>query len=252
MTSPLHCAAGKADPVGPGLNLNFDADDDFLGDGAKASNLPDFSDLDKQLQQEDCNAAVNQVRYPSAIDEHLWLSMNCSNCCVHTVTYCCYWISQDGYPAAATAPSVIVAEAPDANILKTRTYVSHSTLFNCWVWWDVHGVHRETKSESWVRTVLFFGFDHTSTTQKKTSKSFSLYKRSIDLLWGKGMLRKSSCNIQVISSLVPYCAVKILPYSLTERTISFESCSLFALEIWFIHDVSGQGTATSRILWMSA
>lgn len=72
---------GKADPVGPGLNLNFDADDDFLGDGAaKASNLPDFSDLDKQLQQE------------------------------------------DGYPAAATAPSVIVAEAPDANILKTRTY----------------------------------------------------------------------------------------------------------------------------------
>ena len=31
---------------------------------------------------------------------------------------------QDGYPAAATAPSVIVAEAPDANILKTRTYVS--------------------------------------------------------------------------------------------------------------------------------
>jgi len=72
MTSRLNCGAGKADPVGPGLNLNFDADDDFLGDGAaKASNLPDFSDLDKQLQQEDCNAAVNQVKYPSAIDEHL-------------------------------------------------------------------------------------------------------------------------------------------------------------------------------------
>lgn len=42
---------GKADPVGPGLT--FDADDDFLGGGAKPSNLPDFSDLDKQLQQED-------------------------------------------------------------------------------------------------------------------------------------------------------------------------------------------------------
>jgi len=69
---------GKEEAVGPGLNFN--ADDDFLGDGAKPSNLPDFSDLDKQLQQE------------------------------------------DGYPAAATAPSVIVAEAPDANILKTRTY----------------------------------------------------------------------------------------------------------------------------------
>lgn len=71
---------GKAE-VGP--VLNFNADDDFLGDGAKASNLPDFSDLDKQLQEE------------------------------------------DGYPAAsapAAPASVIVAEAPDANILKTRTY----------------------------------------------------------------------------------------------------------------------------------
>lgn len=41
---------GKEEAVGPGLNFN--ADDDFLGDGAKPSNLPDFSDLDKQLQQE--------------------------------------------------------------------------------------------------------------------------------------------------------------------------------------------------------
>ena len=40
--------ASHADPVGPGLTFN--ADDDFLG--AKASKLPDFSDLDKELQEE--------------------------------------------------------------------------------------------------------------------------------------------------------------------------------------------------------
>ena len=224
MTSRLNCGAGKADPVGPGLNLNFDADDDFLGDGAaKASKLPDFSDLDKQLQQEDCNAAVNQVKYPSAIDEHLlyehvWtvLYIQCTDV-YSTVVVCCCWILQDGYPAAATAPSVIVAEAPDANILKTRTYVSHSNLLNCWVCWDVHDVHSETKSESWVRTVLFFWFAHTSTSPEKTLKSFSLYKRSIELVWGKGTLRKARATFksyQALCLIVPHCAIKTLPYSI--------------------------------------
>ena len=250
MTSRLNCGAGKADPVGPGLNLNFDADDDFLGDGAKASNLPDFSDLDKQLQQEDCNAAVNQVKYPSAIDEHLlyehvWtvLYIQCTDV-YSTVVVCCCWILQDGYPAAATAPSVIVAEAPDANILKTRTYVSHSNLLNCWVCWDVHS---ETKSESWVRTVLFFWFAHTSTSPEKNIEEFQFVQAFNWTRVGKRYAAQSSCNIQVISSIVPHCAslCLIVPhcaslclivlskhshtpsYSPTEPTISlifFESC----------------------------
>ncbi|CAE7596452.1 ATG3 [Symbiodinium natans] len=65
-----------------GKGIVFNADDDFLGGGAAASTLPDFSDLDQQLQEDD---------YPAA-----------------------------GY--AAPSGGVVVAEAPDANIVKTRTY----------------------------------------------------------------------------------------------------------------------------------
>eukprot|EP00913_Durusdinium_trenchii_P013725 g12887.t1 len=54
---------GKAE-VGP--VLNFNADDDFLGDGAKASNLPDFSDLDKQLQEEDGYPAASAPAAPAS------------------------------------------------------------------------------------------------------------------------------------------------------------------------------------------
>jgi len=65
-----------------GKGIVFNADDDFLGGGAAASTLPDFSDLDQQLQEDD---------YPSA-----------------------------GY--AAPSGGLVVAEAPDTNIVKTRTY----------------------------------------------------------------------------------------------------------------------------------
>ena len=94
-----------------------------------------------------------------------------------------------------------------------------------------------------------FRFAHTRAivnSQEKTLKGFRLYKRSIELLWGKGTLRKSSGNIQVISSIVPHCDIKTLGQS------AFESCWLFLLAIWFIQDVSGQGSATFGILWMSA
>ena len=55
---------GKGEAVGPGLNFN--ADDDFLGDGAKPSNLPDFSDLDKQLQEARnlcCGIIIHQRKF---------------------------------------------------------------------------------------------------------------------------------------------------------------------------------------------
>ena len=258
MTSRLNCGAGKADPVGPGLNLNFDADDDFLGDGAaKASNLPDFSDLDKQLQQEDCNAAVNQVKYPSAIDEHLlyehvWtvLYIQCTDV-YSTVVVCCCWILQDGYPAAATAPSVIVAEAPDANILKTRTYVSHSNLLNCWVCWDVHDVHSETKSESWVRTVLFFGLLTQAPVQKKhwrVSVCTSVQLNSCGEKVRCAKLVQHSSHIKHCASLC-YQNTPILHHTPQRNRQSawfflkaaklYLSCSLFVLAIWFIQEVTG-------------
>ncbi|CAJ1389104.1 unnamed protein product [Effrenium voratum] len=64
-----------------GPSLRLDADDDFLGGGGSGSGggggyLPDFSDLDKQLQEDD-------------------------------------------YPAAAP---LVVAEVPDIDVVKTRTY----------------------------------------------------------------------------------------------------------------------------------
>jgi len=107
----------------------------------------------------------------------------------------------------------------------------------------------------------FFGLLTQAPVQKKTLKSFSLYKRSIELVWGKGTLRKARATFksyQALCLIVPHCASLCLivlskhshtpSYSPTEPTISliflkaaklYLSCSLFVLAIWFIQDVTG-------------
>ncbi|CAE8622116.1 unnamed protein product [Polarella glacialis] len=86
---------GEASGSG-GLGLVMDAQDDFLssppagggGGGAAASGLPDFSDLDAQLQEEDPSAC------PAAASTRATVGSDC----------------------------FVVADAPDANIVHTRTY----------------------------------------------------------------------------------------------------------------------------------
>ena len=63
----------------------------------------------------------------------------------------------------------------------------------------------------------FFGLLTQAPVQKKTLKSFSLYKRSIELVWGKGTLRKARATFksyQALCLIVPHCAIKTLPYSI--------------------------------------
>ena len=104
----------------------------------------------------------------------------------------------------------------------------------------------------------FFGLLTQAPVQKKTLKSFSLYKRSIELVWGKGTLRKARATFksyQALCLIVPHCAslcyqnTPILHHTPQRNRQSawfflkaaklYLSCSLFVLAIWFIQDVTG-------------